>query len=223
VTAGPATDKVITFLTEAPTAELGDGGRGGPGAPARVALATALTLDGLPPPRFAAVAVRWYTSDAPQRISTTGSVVPVTDPVVEGPFPGPGAGQDLAVPVDEVVVRGAEALAARWADGRERYKMMSIGRRNPALSRAEFVARWRAEAGRLGGDRIPDGLRGFAYVQDHPRGDDPPLDAVNEVWLDDLDALRRRAQWFAARPIPADLMSPPDCWSLYLRETVLRT
>jgi hypothetical protein len=126
------------------------------------------------------------------------------------------------VAVDEVVVRGADELAARWAASDERFKMMSFGRRNPALSRAEFVARWRAEAGRLSGDPIPDELRGLAYVQDHPLGDDPPLDAVNEVWFDDVDALRRRAEWFAARPIPADLMSPPDCWSLYLRETVVR-
>lgn len=125
------------------------------------------------------------------------------------------------VAVEEVVVRGADALADRWAAGGERYKMMSFGRRNPALTRAEFVERWRAEAGRLGGDRIPDELRGLAYVQDHPVGDDSSLDAINEVWFDDLDALRHRARWFAARPIPADLMSPPDCWSLYLKETVI--
>jgi hypothetical protein len=120
-----------------------------------------------------------------------------------------------------VVVRGAGALADRWADGGERFKMMACGRRNPALTRSAFLERWRAEAGRLGGDRIPDELRGVAYVQDHPVGDDPPLDAVNEVWFDRLDDLRRRAEWFAARPVPADLMSPPECWSLDLRERVV--
>jgi hypothetical protein len=97
--------------------------------------------------------------------------------------------------------------------------MMSFGRRNPALSPAEFAARWRREAGRLGDDAIPDELRGFAYAQDHPApGSDPAFDAVNEVWFDRLDDLRRRAAWFAARPVPADLWSPAECWSVCLRE-----
>jgi hypothetical protein len=125
------------------------------------------------------------------------------------------------VPVDEVVARGADALVARWADGGERFKMMSFGRRRATLTRDEFARRWRAEAGRLGGERIPDDVRGLAYVQDHPLGDDPPLDAINEVWFDGLDGLRRRAEWFAARPLPAELVAPDDCWSAYLREEVV--
>jgi hypothetical protein len=165
-----------------------------------VALGTSLVLPGLPPPRFAAIAVVWYEGD------------PGDD------RPGDGS---VTVPVEEVVVRGADALAARWAGGGERFKMMSFGRRNPALTRAAFAERWRAEAGRLGGDRIPDEVRGLAYVQDHPVGDDPPLDAINEVWFDRLDDLRRRAEWFAARPVPADLMSPAECWTAYLREVVV--
>lgn len=197
-----AARKVIRFLPEVPSAGRWAAALGRPGGPTRVTLATALDLPGLPPPRFAAVEVLWSDGDvlAPPGVAEVGSLV---------------------VPVDEVVVRGAEALAARWADGDERCKMMSFGRRNPALTRAEFVERWRAEAGRLGGDHIPDDLRGLAYVQDHPLGDDPPLDAVNEVWFDRLDDVHRRAEWFAARPVPADLMSPPDCWSLVLREIVV--
>jgi hypothetical protein len=203
--------KLIRFLAEVPPPDRwsASAAPGGQTVPARVTVSTALVLPGLAPPRFAAVEVLWPTGD-------------------DDPLPDPGASADpsagdgsLVVPVDEAVVRGAEGLAARWADGGERYKMMSFGRRNPALTRPEFVERWRAEAGRLGGDPIPDELRGLAYVQDHPLGDDPPLDAINEVWFDRLDEVRRRAEWFAARPIPADLMSPPDCWSLVLREVVV--
>jgi hypothetical protein len=195
------TAKVIRFLPDATAPDRWAGALGRPGAPSRVALGTVLALPGLPPPRFAAVEILWFPSDAD----------------VDLP---PSAGA-VVVPVDEVVVRGADALAARWADGGERFKMMSVGRRNPALTRAAFAERWRAEAGRLGADRIPDDVRGQAYVQDHPVGDDPPLDAINEVWFDRLDALRRRAAWFADRPVPAHLMSPADCWSVCLREVVV--
>ena len=118
---------------------------------------------------------------------------------------------ELEVVVDEHLLRGDARSGP--------FTMLSFGRRNPALTRAEFVERWRKEAGSLGGDRIPDDLRGLGYVQNVPLGDDPPLDAINEVWFADLDTLRRRAEWFAARPIPADLMSPTECWSLYVRDS----
>lgn len=222
MTSGPATGKILRFLPAPPSADAWSGRLGRPGGPTRVALGAALTLDGLPPPRFAAVEVLWF-DDAARRppVSTTEPIAPATGPATEGTLGGAVEDGTIVLPVDEVVVRGADALADRWVAGGERYKMVSFGRRNPALTRAAFIERWRAEAGRLGGDRIPDEVRGLAYVQDHPVADDPPLDAVNEVWFDELDGLRRRARWFAARPIPADLMSPPDCWSLYLRETVL--
>ena len=95
--------------------------------------------------------------------------------------------------------------------------MMSVARRNPALSRAELAERWRAEAGRLGAEAIPDDVRGLAYVQDHPLDDAAPFDAINEAWFDTLDGLRRRADWFASRPVPADLFDPDECFALYLR------
>ena len=199
--------KVVRFLREVPAADRWAGALGRPGAPTRVALGTAFALPRLPPPRFAAVEVLWFAGDhAPAADARSGGAAD------EG---------SVVVPVEEVVVRGSDALAARWADGGERFKMMSFGRRHPALTRAAFAERWRAEAGRLGGDRIPDELRGTAYVQDHPLGDDAPLDAINEVWFDRLDDLRRRAEWFAARPVPADLMSPGETWSAYLREVVI--
>lgn len=210
------TAKVIRFLDAVPAADRWGGAAGRPGAPSRVTLGIALDLPGLPPPRFAAVEVLWcdsHPADAADAADAAG------DPG----DPGDSSAGDarVVVPVDEVIVRGAAALSARWSGGGERFKMMSFGRRNPALTRAAFVERWRAEAGRLGGTPIPDDLRGLAYVQDHPRGDDPPLDAINEVWFDRLADLRRRAEWFAARPVPSDLMAPATCGSLCLREQVV--
>ena len=214
------TRKLIRFLPTVPRDQPWSFRADAPGAPVRATLATSLELPGLPRPRFAAVEILWPVGAARASGPTDDASAGVSDgeaTAASDVVPDHGT---VVVDVDEVIARGADALAARWADGGERFKMMSFGRRNPALTREEFVERWRAEAGRLGGDRIPDDLRGSAYVQDHPRGDDPPFDAVNEVWFDRLNDLRRRAGWFAARPVPADLMSPAECWSLCLRETV---
>lgn len=126
-------------------------------------------------------------------------------PAFAGVSDGPG-GLELAV--EEVVLRGTP--------GGE-YRMMSYGKRNPALSRQDFVERWKAEAGNLGGEPIPDEVKGNAYAQLHPVDEDPVFDAVNEVWFDDLAALTGRAEWFAARPVPAELMDPSTCGALYLR------
>jgi hypothetical protein len=197
------TAKIIRFLPAVPPVDRCRAPAAGRDEPVRTTIATALDLPGLPPPPFAAVVITWPLGE-----DDPGAAAPVGESA-------------LVVTVDETVVRGADALAARFAAGGERFKMMSFGRRNPALTRAGFVERWRAEAGRLGGDPIPDDLRGLAYVQGHPRGDDPPLDAVNEVWFDRLDDVRRRAEWFARRPVPADLMAPATCGSLVLREVVV--
>jgi hypothetical protein len=190
---------------------------GRPGRPARATWATPVTGGVLLPSPFAAVEVTWWdTADA--TVGATGldrqlrlldaGLVPRADPVV--------------LVVDEVVGRGADALAARWADGATRPKMMSVGRRSSALSRADFAQRWRRDAGTFGGERIPDDVRGIAYVQDHPVAqDEPPFDSVNEVWFDSVDHLRARAAWLAARPIPADLMDPSTCATLCLLEDVL--
>ena len=152
----------------------------------------ALDLPGLPPPRWAAVEIVW----------------------LDGPVSAVALGPADVV-VDAEVRRGADRLVDPSTAGR--YRMMSVARRNPALRRADFADRWRAEAGRLGGEAIPEDVRGLAYVQDHPVGDDPPFDAINEVWFDTLDGLRRRAEWFAARAVPTDLFDPEASFALYLR------
>jgi hypothetical protein len=123
-----------------------------------------------------------------------------------------GATPTGAIPVEQEIKRPAPPRL-----GTPPYAMVSVARRDPSLTPADFAERWRAEAGNLGGEVIPDEVRGLAYVQDHPTGDDPPYDAVNEVWFDDLDSLVRRAEWFAARPVP-DLFV--DAFALYLRDPV---
>lgn len=183
-----------------------DGEPSVPGRPTRVAVGEALALDGLPPPRFAAVDALWFTD-------VDGALAAVA---------ACGAAGGCVVVAEELVLRGRDYLDARWAAGGERYKMLSAARRHPRLTPAEFSARWRAEAGRLGSERIPEDVRGLAYVQNHPvpvEGREWPLDAINEVWFDRLDDLRRRAEWLAERRVDAGgIFSPDDTWSLLVRE-----
>jgi hypothetical protein len=196
-----------------------------PGRPRRVALAEPLDLSGFPPAPFAAVDSQWFADVAGAQANEAW--LRAADPglCVGSPLLGDGS---LQLITEELVLRGQDHYAARWEQGGERYKMMSFGRRNPALTPTEFSARWRSHAGRLGADEIPDEVRGLAYVQNHPvalDGRDWPLDAVNEVYFERLDHLRRRAEWFAARQEPAQrteaesLMAPTGTGSLYLRET----
>lgn len=111
---------------------------------------------------------------------------------------GPAA--TSALDVEEVVVRGADWLADRWARGGDRHKHLAVARRRAGLSPADFSRRWRAHAGSVGTVRIPEVARGCAYAQGHPvervEGE-WPHDAVTEVWFDDADALRTRVAWMA--------------------------
>ena len=118
-----------------------------------------------------------------------------------------------AVVAEEVVLRGADWLEARWRDGGERFKHVAFARRADGLTPAEFAERWRSHAGSLGGVPIPDEAKGRAYAQNHPLPRDVgewPFDAVNEVWFDDVDGLRRRVEWFAEHHDPGgdDLFGP---------------
>lgn len=109
-----------------------------------------------------------------------------------------------AAPVDGVVVvaeehvlRGADWLARRWADGGPRFKHMAVAQRADGLTPAEFQARWRDRAGTVGATPIPDEAKGLAYVQNHPVPGAWAYDAVNEVWFDDEASLAVRVRWFA--------------------------
>jgi hypothetical protein len=184
------------------------------GRPARVALAVPLVLAGLPPSRFVAVDCQWFADVAEAQANRAWLEA-------AGPDLGASPGS-LQVITEEVVLRGQDWLDARWAAGGERYKMMSCGRRDRALTAEQLSARWRREAGHFGAEAIPDAVRGQAYAQNHPLaldGADRPLDAVNEVWFDRMADLRRRGAWFAARP-PASSSLWTATWSLYLRETL---
>ena len=192
-----------------------------PGRPVRVTLGVPVAVPELAPPPVAAVELQWFADvgEAEANEAWLAAAGP-------GLGSGPGAGS-MRVVADEVVLRGGDHLAARWAAGDVRCKMMSYGRRHPTLSAAAFSARWRGEAGSYGGEPIPDAVRGSAYVQNHPvaraGGDEWPLDAVNEVYVDGLDDLRRRAAWFAARR-PGEgvpFMSPTETWSIAVQEEVL--
>lgn len=234
-----ATVKVVRFLAGDPSlagelrhrwveALASDAGaRPARGRPVRVALAVPVALPELPPPRFAAVDLQWFAAVDEARANEAW--LGAADAGLR-PGSAPYGRGSCRVIAEEVVLRGRAHLDARWQEGGERYKMMSFGRRNPALTAAEFSARWRREAGNLGGEPIPDAVRGSAYVQNHPLPLDDgewPLDAVNEVYVEDLDALRRRAAWFAARRESAGrsgaggLMSPTEMWSMGVRESPL--
>ena len=82
-----------------------------------------------------------------------------------------------------------------------------------AVVRPAAPERWRPRSSRRAGGARPAGsaarrspttCAGLAYVQNHPvpldDGHEWPFDAVNEVWFERVDDLRRRAAWFAARP-----------------------
>lgn len=220
--------KVVRFLSGGPSlpgtlrslwarARAGDPGAG---RPMRVALAVPVVLPGLPPPRFAAVDLQWFAE--------AGGAL-ANEAWLRSLEPDLG-GEACRVVAEEVVLRGHDYLDARWALGGERWKMMSFGRRDRRLTPGQFSARWRREAGRLGDEEIPEDVRGLAYVQNHPvplGGHEWPFDAVNEVYVEDVGALRRRGAWLAARQVAAlrsgapPFMSPAETWSLFVRETVL--
>ena len=210
--------KVVRFLDREPEGLRGRWAQalaaGDPvGRPSRVAVA--VPLSGFPEPPFAAVDLQWFP-DVAEALANEAWLASVDPELAAG---------SCRVVVEEVVVRGQDYLAGRWKAGGDRYKMMSFGRRHPDLTPVEFSAQWRGHAGRLGGEQIPDEVRGLAYVQNHPvpvEGHEWPFDAVNEVWFERLDDLRRRRDWFAARPgaVPS-FMSPDHLWSMFVRESPL--
>jgi hypothetical protein len=106
------------------------------------------------------------------------------------------------VVADELVVRGGDWLERRWQQGGDKLKHMAVALRAAGLTHEEFSDRWKNRAGRIRQSEgvelvIPDEARGRAYVQNHPRaGRDWAYDAINEVYFEDLDALRLRVDWF---------------------------
>jgi hypothetical protein len=210
---------------------LEDRALGGPSPavrPRRVALCTVLPGEGRRP-RHDAVCQEWFDDEAHLgRFQEWRSAVAPSRGVMDA-VADPGL--NPVVVAAEVVRRGAEWLEARWRERGPKFKHMAIARRAGHLTPAEFSQRWLAHAGTVSpggasGDLvIPHDVRGLSYVQDHPlpRDDDAwAYDAINEVYFDDLEGLRRRARWFeenVGRNASEDLFG--QRWFLCVREDVL--
>jgi hypothetical protein len=147
---------------------------------------------------------------------------PLAEVVTVEWFDEPVDGGDVVA--TQHVVRGADWLEERWRTGGDRFKHMAFARRAEGLTPAEFARRWRSHAGSAGGVPIPEAARGRAYAQNHPLArtvGEWPYDAVNEVWFDELDGLRRRVAWFAENHDPGgDELFGPSVF-LAVRETVV--
>lgn len=197
--------------------------------PARVVLCTSLAgLAGIA--RYDAVGIAWFDDSEHMGrfeawLAGHGRAAPEE---AEAPL---DPGDSPAMVAHELVMRGQDWLAGRWGEGGEKVKHMAVARRARHLSPEEFSEMWRARAGKLatpgGGPviAIPDDAKGKAYVQNHPLlgpGVDPPYDALNEVYFDDVEGLRRRIDWFAENlqgGTEDDLVS--EAWFLAAREHVL--
>jgi hypothetical protein len=167
--------------------------------PVRAAACTALP-DILPDPRFDAIGLEWFADAAHLARFASWLASPHGAAVSEALSGAAGAGTGPVIVAREHALRGADWLERRWRDGGARLKHMAIARRAAGLTAAEFSARWRSRAGRVGAVPIPEQARGRAYVQNHPlaeAGAGWAYDAVNEVYFDDLDGLRARIAWFA--------------------------
>jgi hypothetical protein len=125
----------------------------------------------------------------------------------------------VVIVAEEVVMRGADWLARRWAEGAMKLKHMALARRAAGLTPAAFAERWRSRPGTIGGAgsapamAIPDEAKGYAYVQNHPLPNSTAewrYDAVNEVYFEDLAAMRSRIALFEKNDVgraEADLVS----------------
>jgi len=193
--------------------------------PARLAWCTVLP-ELNPDARHDAVGLAWFEDEAHLARFDWWAAVGSEEPgTAHRTHPHPQIlGGGVVLDVDEVVLRGEAWLAERWARGGEVLKQMSLALRAEGLSAGTFSQRWRAHAGTAGGAPVPDDALGCAYVQDHPLSlldEQRPYDAVNEVWFEDEDGLRRRLDWYAEQQVgaPDDLFGAS--WSLVVRERVL--
>jgi len=166
--------------------------------PARVTLGVAMPSV-IPDQRYDGVLIEWFADpDHLARFEAWSGAARLRAPSAVS-APGP------SVVVDEVVLRGQDWLDRRWREGAQKLKHMALAHRAAGLSPSEFSDAWKRRAGTLRGPgdaapvRIPDDVRGLAYVQNHPHQApvEPAYDAVNEVYFEDLDGLRRRVDWFA--------------------------
>jgi hypothetical protein len=174
--------------------------------PARVAVCT--TVPGLESavPRHDGVGIEWFT-DAEHLRGFQGWLLetPAGRTLLRGTLELVEYRASPVLVAEESVMRGADWLDRRWRDGGARLKHMALALRAGGLTPAEFSERWRGHAGRVGRSGqagaavIPADARGRAYVQNHPSprtNGEWAYDAVNEVYFDDVEGLRKRIEWF---------------------------
>jgi len=125
----------------------------------------------------------------------------------------------VVVIATEEVKRGADWLARRFEEPTVKFKHMALARRADGLSAQQFAERWRGHAGTVGGGRAAPAItiapraRGHAYVQNHPvqiPAAQWRYDAINEVYFDDVEAMRARIAFFQDNDVArasADLVS----------------
>ena len=195
--------------------------------PSRVAVCVTLPDLTGPNPKHDGIGIEWFAD--------VGHLGRFEKWLSSGELNAVGALADPAaspvVIADEAVMRGAGWLEQRWRDGGEKFKHMATAMRATGLTPEEFSLRWRGHAGtvrRAGAARaavIPDGARGRAYVQNHPRlrpVGEWAYDAVNEVYFDDAESLRTRIEWFRANVLaPAGDGLFGQSWFIAAREEVL--
>jgi hypothetical protein len=191
--------------------------------PLRVAACTVLPAV-TPGPPHDGIALEWFTDGAHLARFESWTATP------EGRRTGDLLGGVVepesvhVVVAKEHVLRGEEWLRQRWRNRGTRVKHMAVARRADGLTPAEFADRWRSRAGRVGAVPIPAQARGQAYVQNHPV---PAVDgewlydAVNEVYFDDLDGLRKRIAWFADNVDEQGEDFIRESWFLAVHEEVL--
>jgi hypothetical protein len=124
----------------------------------------------------------------------------------------------------EHVMRGEEWLRQRRQDGGTSLKHMALARRAADLTPARFFDRWTNRAGKVGTTAIPAEARGQAYIQNHPlltADAEWPYDAVNEVYFDDLDGMRKRISWFAQNLAQNEDDLVRESWFIAVDETPL--
>lgn len=186
--------------------------------PARVVACTTLhNIDGTDAPHDG-ISMEWFadmdalqrfetwlgTEDGHRAASAAGAVEPDATAVIIA---------------EEAVMRGADWLEHRWGERAAKVKHMALARRADGLTPTEFSERWRNRPGMIGGANsvsmvaIPDKAKGHAYVQNHPVPNSAGewlYDAVNEVYFDDIDAMRTRIEFFEKNDVgraEADLVS----------------
>ena len=197
--------------------------------PDRVALCTSLP-EVIADPRHDGIALEWFRDADHLARFEAWLASPQTRSVSDDLGQALDLDRSPVVVADEVVMRGADWLAARWGRSADVVKHMAIARKAAGLTSEEFSQRWKSRAGTVGSAggpivTIPDEARGLAYLQNHPRpigSGEWAYDALNEVYFESVDSLMVRIRWFEDNlgdQAETDLIS--ESWFVACREELL--